>query len=70
MKVYVVSNGEIQTGQFRSMKGDTVMYTSGGELRSENIRNVFFRKRHARYFNLQQHGVYRPVLNGTSQKET
>jgi len=67
MTVYVVTRNGIETGTFKSFRSDSVRYeTSNGAIKFEHPRNVFFSKKNARYHNLRQHGITRPILNGSS----
>lgn len=66
MTVYVVSGNEIETGQFKSLNGQTVHYRTENGMKAEHTRNVFFSQKNARYRLVRNLGIFRPILNGTS----
>ena len=67
MTVYVVTNGQIETGSFESFREDLVEYrTDEGVKRKEHPRNVFFDEMNARRHHVRQLGILRPIKNGSS----
>lgn len=66
MTVYVVTGNDIEKGQFKSFRGETVHYMTKNGMKAEHTRNVFFNRRNARYHLVRSLGIFRPILNGTS----
>ena len=64
MTVYVVSGNDIEKGQFKSFREETVYYQTPEGGKTEHTRNVFFKKRNAQYHLIRSLGILRPISNG------
>lgn len=67
MTVYVVAGNDLEVGTFRALRDSTVEYRTENGIKREHIRNVFFKKKNAQYHQMRTVGIFRPIMNGTSE---